>query len=133
MPAMIKDGHSIGYVAAITAQSATLSPALFAASITLGAFMAIACMAAAHWTCRKYSIPKHPRANLVQMTQALRAGAVTLGLALIILGGIFTTVEAVVVMGGQCAIWPITSAIRRIPHLRAIGRRLTTHPEPKRT
>ncbi|WP_135433416.1 TRAP transporter large permease [Pseudotabrizicola sediminis] len=118
MPAMIKDGYPRGYAAAITAQSATLSPtlppsivmviygavfgvpvaALFAAGISVGIFMAIAYMVMAYWTCRKYNLPKHPRANMAEVMSALRAGAVTLGLPLIILGGIFggifTTVEA---------------------------------------
>ncbi|MFN4170319.1 MAG: TRAP transporter large permease [Pseudorhodobacter sp.] len=118
MPAMVKDGYPKGYAAAITAQSATLSPtlppsivmviygavfgvpvaALFAAGISVGIFMAIGYMAMAYYTCSKYNIPKHPRANMAQMATAMRNGAVTLGLPLIILGGIFggifTTVEA---------------------------------------
>jgi tripartite ATP-independent transporter DctM subunit len=118
MPAMTKDGYPKGYAAAITAQSATLSPtlppsivmviygavfgvpvaALFAAGISVGVFMALAYMTLAYWTCRTYQLPKHPRATLQEFRAALQGGAVTLGLPLIILGGIFggifTTVEA---------------------------------------
>ena len=118
MPAMVKDGYPRGYAAALTAQSATLSPtlppsivmviygavfgvpvaALFAAGITVGAFMAIAYMAMAYWISTKHDIPRHPRATRQEAFEGLRAGAVTLGMPAIILigifGGIFTTVEA---------------------------------------
>lgn len=118
MPAMVKDGYPRGYAAALTAQSATLSPtlppsivmvvygavfgvpvaALFAAGLTVGAFMALAYIAMAYFISRRHNIPKHPRASFRELIDAVRSGLVTLGMPAIILigifGGIFTTVEA---------------------------------------
>lgn len=118
MPAMVKDGYPRGYAAALTAQSATLSPtlppsivmvvygavfgvpvaALFAAGLTVGAFMALAYIAMAYFISRRHNIPKHPRATFSELIDAVRSGLVTLGMPAIILvgifGGIFTTVEA---------------------------------------
>lgn len=118
VPAMVKDGYPRGYAAAITAQSATLSPtlppsivmvvygsvfgvpvaALFAAGISVGAFMAVAYMIMAYVICSAYNLPKHPRARLPEVLKAVRGSLVSLGMPAIILTGIFagffTTVES---------------------------------------
>ncbi len=121
VPAMVKDGYPRGYAAAITAQSATLSPtlppsivmvvygavfgvpvgALFAAGVSVGAFMAVCYMILAYVMAWKYDLPLHPRATLCQIWAALRSGLAPLGMPAIILigifGGFFTTVEAAAV------------------------------------
>ena len=143
MPAMIKDGYPRGYAAALTAQSATLSPtlppsivmviygavfgvpvaALFAAGLTVGAFMSIAYMAMAYYISSKHKIPRHPRATWQEFFDGIRSGLVTLGMPAIILfgifGGIFTTVEAASVAVAYALF--VTMVVYRTVSIRDLG------------
>lgn len=143
MPAMVKDGYPRGYAAALTAQSATLSPtlppsivmviygavfgvpvaALFAAGVTVGAFMAVAYMIMAYFISRWHDIPRHSRATWRERAAGVRSGLVTLGMPAIILvgifGGIFTTVEAASVAVAYALF--VTLVIYRTIRLRDLG------------
>lgn len=108
IPAMKKEGYPPGFAAAITAVSATLSPiippgiimivygatfgvpvaAMFAAGLSIGLILALVYGMMTYFMCRKMNIPLHPKATWGERFRALQRAGLTMGLPVIVLGGI---------------------------------------------
>jgi tripartite ATP-independent transporter DctM subunit len=108
IPAMKKEGYPAGFAGALTAVSGTLAPmippsiilivygatfgvsiaALFAAGLSLALLIAVLYSLMAYILSRRYDVPSHPRPPVSEVWGALKAALPSLGMPVVVLGGI---------------------------------------------